>query len=101
MRHANPIAKLPLPTSMAFTPVGGALIPPARFATPNPIHQFATRLAAIALPAIVQNADVERPAAQETLDFDEVDRIRPTHAARVSAANGSEDDLLLSNMRSW
>lgn len=81
MRHAVTITEGPLAISVVLSPVVGALVPAASFATPRPIPCNPTLDAAVALAAIVSDADVERPAAVEALDPDQVDRIRPSHAA--------------------
>lgn len=81
MRHAVTIAEGPLAISVVLSPVVRALVPAASFATPRPIPCNPTLDAAVALAAIVSDADVEQAAAVEALDLDKVDRIRPGHAA--------------------
>jgi hypothetical protein len=88
MRHAVAIAKRLLTIPVALPPVVRALIPATSFATTVPIPDIPALRAAVALPTVVAHTDLERLAAVEALDFDEVNRIRPSHAAarRISTS---------------
>ena len=81
MRHAAAIAKGLLAVSVALPPVVRALVPAASFATPYPVPSIPALDAAVALPAVVPEADMEQHAAVEALDLNEVDRIRSSHTA--------------------
>jgi len=76
MRHAEGL----LPKPMTVAPLGRALVPTAGFAAPFSVSQLPA-VRAIALPAIVAQADPENPAAPEAFDLEEIDRIRVRHAA--------------------
>ena len=92
MRHAGPIPKGLLPTPVALSPVGCVLIAAARFAPRGSVSVPATLPAAVALPAIVPDADVKRHTALETFDLDEVDRIRPEPYLALSQILAKQGD---------
>lgn len=73
---------------VTLSPVVRALVPAASFATPSPIPCSPAHDAAVALPTVVPDTDVEPLAAAEALDLDEVDRIRASHAVarRISTS---------------
>jgi hypothetical protein len=81
MRHAVAIAKRSLPIPVALSAVVRALIPAASLAPPAPVPHLPALDTAIALPAVIPQADVKPHTAVEALDLDEVNRIRPSHDA--------------------
>jgi hypothetical protein len=81
MRHATPRAKGLLPALMVLAPVGRALVPAACSTALNSVSQLPALHPAVALPAIVPQADPEGPVTLEAFDLDEIDWIRARHAA--------------------
>ena len=76
MRHATAIAKVLLPPTMALPAVGGVLVLSASLAVTSLVTQGLAALFAVALTAVVPETHMERPAALEALDLDEIDRAR-------------------------
>ena len=79
MRHADTIAEVLLAPAMALPSAGCALVLAARLAALGSPGFSPAALAAVAMPAIVRDADVERLAALEALDLDELGRLRFLH----------------------
>jgi len=75
MRHAVAIPKRSLPIPVALSADVSALVPAAGLATPGPIPCIPTLRAAVPLPTVVLDTDLEQLAAVEALDLDEVDRV--------------------------
>jgi hypothetical protein len=80
MRHAA-IAQGLLAPTMSLSSVRCALIPPPCFARERPVAQPPAPTAAVALASVVVDAHVECLAALEAGDLDEVELVRPGHAA--------------------
>lgn len=70
MRHA--VAKLLLPPTMTLAPVGRGLVLPASLPVMSLVAQELTAFIAVALTAVVPETHLERPGAQEALDFNEI-----------------------------
>ena len=66
-----------LPTDVVLPAVLVALVAPAPLAGAGSVPQLpALSVEAVALPAVITEADLERPAAVETHDLDEIDQVR-------------------------
>jgi hypothetical protein len=66
-----------LPADVVLPAVLVALVAPAPLAGAGSVPQLpALCVEAVALPAVITEADLERPAAVETHDLDEIDQVR-------------------------
>ena len=84
MRHAA-VAQGLLAPAMSLSSVRCALIPSPCFALARPVTQLLAPTAAVALTSVVLDAHVERLAALEAGDLDEIELIRAGHAAGEAA----------------
>lgn len=93
MRHAGAIAIPLLAASVVLLALIGGLVPAAALAITRLVAQLlAVPLWAVAVPPVVPDADLERPAALEADDLDELNR-GPTRDPSPTRHTAGEADL--------